>query len=707
MNAHLFLRLVKFTYPELNQKIMKWKLALFLLCLIPYAIRAQIFLKNSAPFKVYVSIGYYVPSDGKWYSKGWFPVSPGETGNIFDYDLSYHRYFYYYAKDDDGNFWYGDDDCKTCANFLVDLEDAFSANSSDPYNGTKYTWKRFNRFDAEGNSRHTLELTGTNWCNGDCENGYGTYKWVADSRKYTGYWSGGRRSGRGTCVYGKYHSTYAGCKFEGEWRNNTWYSGTFTWADGSAFTGKWVDDKRSGNGVLVWADGSKFEGNWSDDKKNGQGTMYWQDKTYSGNWVDDKREGQGNATYNSTHNTFANCRFQGTWENNSWKQGTLYYADGSKYVGAFSDTKRHGKGILYGSTGTVLKSGEWINDVLIKSDDTKPSVTWDNPVQRDLSVSAATCNIKACVYSQTGLQYVKVYLNGQIYKDRGFSVEGDCAQTIDIQIPLAGGANTIYIVAANSAGATESETRTIRYGYKTVVTKGKYYGLFIGINDYTDISLADLENPVSDATRLRDILTSGYSFDTHSAFLLKNPKKEDIVRKVQELQNALSESDYLLIFFAGHGKMQGNEGYWLAADAAVANAYNWISSSELNSYLRNFKSRHILLVSDACYSGSFFMREADDIGDNSEQRACEILEENKSRCAMTSGAKTSVPDKSTFIEYLTKRLRDNSQSCLSAEQLYLSFKTAVIANSPNNQIPQFGLIPQTGHEGGGFIFYKK
>jgi len=78
-----------------------------------------------------------------------------------------------------------------------------------------------------------------------------------------------------------------------------------------------------------------------------------------------------------------------------------------------------------------------------------------------------------------------------------------------------------------------------------------------------------------------------------------------------------------------------------------------------------------------------------------------------SRKAMTSGAMKEVPDKSVFIEYLVKRLDQNTDKFLPAEQLFSSFKAAVINNSPNGQVPQFGEIRETGDEGGDFIFIKK
>jgi hypothetical protein len=85
--------------------------------------------------------------------------------------------------------------------------------------------------------------------------------------------------------------------------------------------------------------------------------------------------------------------------------------------------------------------------------------------------------------------------------------------------------------------------------------------------------------------------------------------------------------------------------------------------------------------------------------------AIQKLYELPSRKAMTSGTLTEVPDKSVFLQYLTKRLIENEDKYLPSEQLFFSFKPAVLNNSIN--VPQFGEIKDTGDEGGDFIFVKK
>ena len=75
---------------------------------------------------------------------------------------------------------------------------------------------------------------------------------------------------------------------------------------------------------------------------------------------------------------------------------------------------------------------------------------------------------------------------------------------------------------------------------------------------------------------------------------------------------------------------------------------------------------------------------------------------------MTSGALKTVPDKSVFVEYLVKRLKENTEKFLASQKLYISLKDAVINNSPSRQTPLYGIIQETGDEGiGDFIFVKK
>ncbi len=72
---------------------------------------------------------------------------------------------------------------------------------------------------------------------------------------------------------------------------------------------------------------------------------------------------------------------------------------------------------------------------------------------------------------------------------------------------------------------------------------------------------------------------------------------------------------------------------------------------------------------------------------------------------MTSGSLTEVPDESVFLRLLVQRLEENTQDYLPAEELFSSFKTAVMNSSPT--VPMYGDIKGTGDEGGDFVFVKR
>jgi hypothetical protein len=237
------------------------------------------------------------------------------------------------------------------------------------------------------------------------------------------------------------------------------------------------------------------------------------------------------------------------------------------------------------------------------------------------------------------------------------------------------------------------------------LSKRKYYALIIGINDYTDEQIQTLDNPVKDAQSLAQVLKTYYSFDKEDVLVLSNPNRAKIIDAMDALSTKVTERDNLLIFYAGHGiwNEQLNQGYWLPSNAALSSKADWLSNSTIRDYLRGINSKHTLLISDACFSGGILKERA--VFENS--RAILEVYRLPSRKAMTSGTLKTVPDQSVFIEYLLKNLIQNKSPLMSADQLFRQFKTAVINNSPNGQVPQYGPISQAGDEGGDFVFLRK
>lgn len=323
--------------------------------------------------------------------------------------------------------------------------------------------------------------------------------------------------------------------------------------------------------------------------------------------------------------------------------------------------------------------------------------------------------IKGNVTDESGLS--EVLINDEKVQ---FSANGDFTKTVNLN----NGDNTFIVKATDSRKNSAVETFVVQRPEKTAAAQssggsrtsqgsqnvpalkvnGKYYALIIGNNVYQDQSITTLNEPIKDATKLYDVLTTRYTFDSKNVTFLKNATYEQMIQAFDDLSNKITPEDNIVVFYAGHGWWDDskNLGYWLPTDAKKNNTAFWIANSRISDYMKSIKSRHTLLIADACFSGSIFKTRS---AFSDAQPAINKLYEIPSKKAMTSGNLKEVPDKSVFLQYLVQRLNDNSDKYVSSDVLFASFRQAVLNNSPTE--PQYGTIQNAGDEGGEFIFIRK
>ena len=325
-----------------------------------------------------------------------------------------------------------------------------------------------------------------------------------------------------------------------------------------------------------------------------------------------------------------------------------------------------------------------------------PFISGDRSIQTDMEELDLIGEVK----DESAVKFVSINSDLRAINELGI---------FSTKIKLYPGNNQIRLVASDVNDNLQEQYITIEY-IPPVVTladkiteKSKYYGLIIGIDDYSDPNLPDLDNPINDSEKLYNALTENYAFHPGDMIILKNAKRNELIYALDSLAQKVTPEDNVLIFYAGHGwwDEKANVGYWLPSDAYLSTTANWFRNSALVDYLRVIDSKHTLLITDACFAGSIFKTRS--VFPNQE-KAYEILYELQSRKAMTSGTLTEVPDRSSFTRYLIERLNENEEIYLSSEQLFSSFRIAVINNS--DAIPQYGEIRNVGDEGGDFIFIK-
>ena len=281
-----------------------------------------------------------------------------------------------------------------------------------------------------------------------------------------------------------------------------------------------------------------------------------------------------------------------------------------------------------------------------------------------------------------------------------------------LDLILADGLNQIEVIAIDTFQNSRRSSLEVLVE-KLSSNLGVYHALLVAVEDYQHPSITDLEFPSQDTQQLAKVIKEEYQFSAERVQILTNPTRVELIESFDQLSNALTEEDNLLIFYSGHGFWDERlkTGFWLPADAKQSSRSAWLSNSTVRDYIGGIPSQHTLLISDACFSGSIFKTRSAFDGINTDN---EIKEEGikkiynmPSRRAISSGAMETVPDRSVFLKYLIKNLKRNGSKFLLSEQLFVKMKPGVINNSPTNQAPLTGVIQQAGDEGGDFIFLRR
>lgn len=168
---------------------------------------------------------------------------------------------------------------------------------------------------------------------------------------------------------GKYSETDKKISFGCDAGNCKDGEGTFTYTDGSKYTGQWKDGKKHGQGSMSTIGSRyfppsiqwKYTGEWKNDKMDGEGTeTYLDGRKYVGSWVNGQKSGQGTITTSK-------YEYSGEWkENKKNGQGTLILPDSSKFVGEFLEDNMTENGVLTAPDGTVSDTRTKIEKKKIK-----------------------------------------------------------------------------------------------------------------------------------------------------------------------------------------------------------------------------------------------------------------------------------------------------------------------------------------------------
>ncbi|TAL61935.1 MAG: caspase family protein [Bacteroidetes bacterium] len=240
---------------------------------------------------------------------------------------------------------------------------------------------------------------------------------------------------------------------------------------------------------------------------------------------------------------------------------------------------------------------------------------------------------------------------------------------------------------------------------------GNYYAVIIGIDKYKGTWMP-LKNAVNDAKAIETTLRAKYKFDYFHTLYNEQATRKSVITELEWLAQNAKPNDNVFIYYSGHGeyKQDLHKGFWVPVDAITTTTADYISNNDIQTYLSGIKSKHTLLVSDACFSGDIFRGNTISVPFEDSEKYYKEVHGLSSRQAMTSGGVEPVMDggkngHSVFAYYFLKSLNENESKFFDIGQLYNTLKIPVVNNS--DQTPKLSPIKDTGDEGGQFIFIKK
>ncbi|THH41365.1 caspase family protein [Neolewinella litorea] len=418
------------------------------------------------------------------------------------------------------------------------------------------------------------------------------------------------RCQRGNCYEGEgilrfadgalYTGNFKKGKFEGQ--------GTLTYPDGSVFSGNFRNQLQSGYGTLQDANGNLYDGMWRDGRRHGRGkVVYAAGGEIIGTWVDDRL--QGEAAF-----AFANRDYYvGNMVNNVMEgYGTMEFANGDVYRGEWKQNQRNGNGRMIYADGTEY-NGEWENGV--------PKVDWATLGFIGNTAQLVNCN-EGCPDGDSRYTYADgttffgetrngtpngkgtvIFPNGNSYhgqfhnhRPNGLGVMQYAGGEIEGGIWRDGQLyRRMYSATGQPAAAVASSEFDPEVKVWAVVVGCAYYQHMKTLR-YTD------DDAYQFYAFLKSIEGGALSDDQVKVLIDEDATHDNILAAMRDTYRQADENDVILFYFSGHGL----PGSFLPVDYdGQAQA---LAHEDVHEILQNSRSRHKLVIADACHSGSLVAR---------------------------------------------------------------------------------------------------
>ncbi|MCB9245616.1 MAG: caspase family protein [Flavobacteriales bacterium] len=361
-----------------------------------------------------------------------------------------------------------------------------------------------------------------------------------------------------------------------------------------------------------------------------------------------------------------------------------------------------------------------------------PDITMIYPPEPALSISgtrgatakalehkSASIVVKGQVYSRNRIDRVEITVRSNRNSDLPAPVYSIPIQDssgnlhyFEKQVYLQPGMNEIEVKAINDRGLATQTSLVVEVQPDTVIvdtSQGRDFLVVIAANDY--VSWTDLKNPINDAERFAEVLTSHYGFpEEHIARLYNKRCNTQTIDSLFRtlITRVLKPSDRIVVYYAGHGHYDGlfDNGYWIPFDGKSSITQNgtWLGNPTIAKYIEYLPTQHTLFIADACFSGSLFLTEREGITREELNR----IQNPRSRYLISSGNLEHVADTyhgsdhSPFAHFLLEFLEHPTKTTFNAAEL--ANHVSIVVSKYSGQTPIGKPVINAGDEGGSFLF---
>lgn len=252
--------------------------------------------------------------------------------------------------------------------------------------------------------------------------------------------------------------------------------------------------------------------------------------------------------------------------------------------------------------------------------------------------------------------------------------------------------------------------------------EGKSWFLGIGISEYQNSrKFRKLSNAEKDVRDIHKCLCEKYHVETLKLLLGREATVSAIINTLHDCVDSLSEEDKLLIYFSGHGRKKASKSnrhfdFWVPFDADPDDYHSVIGNAQIIDIFDKIPARHVFLISDSCYSGSFLDSRAG-IHENEEihlprARVHELYESKKSRWGLFSANGNQVaadgpPGKnSPFAAAILTVISQHQGSYINAG-LFGQMVIEQAARNTSNQNAICNIILNCGDDNGQYVFWQR